>query len=101
MRLEVLHGALVLRRVAECGDYCLPDTDDKVVVIDPLQWRLSARLLQFLVSFGAWESTVATATTAKATSVVNKTRSPNCSRIPIRICILTKGRLTDCLLLAG
>lgn len=71
----------------------IPDTNHKVVVVDPLAQTGSARRLE--ESQREDGNTVATATTARAIRVVRSTRRPNCSRIPMRI--LNEGALRDLL----
>ena len=71
----------------------MPDTNHKVVIVDPLAQTWSVCSLE--ESQREDGNTVATATTARAIRVVRSTRRPNCSRIPMRI--LNEGVLRDLL----
>lgn len=71
----------------------IPDANHKVVIVDPLWHTWSIHGLQ--EQHRKERNTVATATTARAISVVSSTRRPNCSLIPIRI--LNEGLLENLL----
>ncbi len=61
----------------------IPDANHKVVIVDPLEQSWSVQRPED--ENREERNTVATATTARAISVVSRTRRPSCSRIPMRI----------------